>query len=268
MSVINKGTSFSNGEQLTAKKINDMVDLAAFDQSATDSASTTVNTSGQIVVADGGINSAKLATGAIATSNLEDSTSKTDGVTLPKIQFIDTAKVLGRTTAGEGNVEELDFKTETDMVSDSDTAVASQKSIKAYVDANASTPSYVGISSNSSLTITQTDTSTTTHTYPIANFVGTGFNAAKVTGFYVQITASCRRLSTKTIADVKATFPDGSDHILLGHSCDQPEDQTSESRGTVFCPVSIGQTNLVIKPTLSGNTRTTTFTIVGCTQFV
>ena len=63
MSVINKGTAFSNGEQLTADKLNDLVDLATFDQSATDSASTTVNTSGQIVVADGGITPAKISTG-------------------------------------------------------------------------------------------------------------------------------------------------------------------------------------------------------------
>ena len=137
MSVINKGTSFSNGEQLTAKKINDMVDLATFDQSATDSASTTVNSASQIIVRDGGITAAKLATDSVETVKILDSTSKTDGVTLPKIQFIDTAKVLGRTTAGEGNIEELDFKTETDMASDSDTAVASQKSIKAYVDGGA-----------------------------------------------------------------------------------------------------------------------------------
>tara|TARA_R110000868_G_scaffold191400_2_gene435608 strand:+ start:774 stop:1511 length:738 start_codon:yes stop_codon:yes gene_type:complete len=136
MSVINKGTSFSNGEQLTAKKINDMVDLATFDQSATDSASTTVNSVSQIIVRDGGITAAKLATDSVETVKILDSTSKTDGVTLPKIQFIDTAKVLGRTTAEAGNVEELDFKTETDMASDSDTAVASQKSIKAYVDAS------------------------------------------------------------------------------------------------------------------------------------
>ena len=135
MSVINKGTSFSNGEQLTAKKINDMVDLATFDQSATDSASTTVNSVSQIIVRDGGITAAKLATDSVETVKILDSTSKTDGVTLPKIQFIDTAKVLGRTTAEAGNVEELDFKTETDMASDSDTAVASQKSIKAYADA-------------------------------------------------------------------------------------------------------------------------------------
>jgi len=136
MSIINKGTSFSNGEQLTAKKINDMVDLATFDQSATDSTSTTVNSSSQIIVRDGGIIAGKLATDAVETAKIKNSTDKTDGVTLPKIQSIDTAKVLGRTTAGEGNVEELDFKTETDMVSDSDTAVASQKSIKAYVDAS------------------------------------------------------------------------------------------------------------------------------------
>jgi len=135
MSVINKGTSFSNGEQLTAKKINDMVDLATFDQSASDSASTTVNSASQIIVRDGGITAAKLATDSVETVKILDSTSKTDGVTLPKIQFIDTAKVLGRTTAEAGNVEELDFKTETDMASDSDTAVASQKSIKAYADA-------------------------------------------------------------------------------------------------------------------------------------
>ena len=64
MAIINKGTAFSNGEQLTADKLNDLVDLATFDQSATDSASTTVNTSGQIVVKDGGITPAKLSTGA------------------------------------------------------------------------------------------------------------------------------------------------------------------------------------------------------------
>ena len=36
MSIINKGTAFSNGEQLTADKLNNLVDLATFDQSATD----------------------------------------------------------------------------------------------------------------------------------------------------------------------------------------------------------------------------------------
>ncbi len=242
------GNTFGTTDTVTSTTLNNAVNNAAISTDSVDNSTIEVNSNAL---------------------RLKDSSSKTTGVTFAKMQHISTAKILGRASASEGDVEEaFDFKDEDDMSSNSATALSSQQSIKAYVDANALTPSYVGISSNSSLTITQTDTSTTTHTYPIANFVGTGFNAAKVTGFYVEITASCRRLSTKTIADVKATFPDGTDHVLLGHSCDTPEDQTSESRGTVFCPVTIGQTNLVIKPTLSGNTKTTTFTIVGCTQFV
>ena len=63
MPIINKGTSFSNGEQLTAEKINNLVDDATFDQSATDSASTTVNSTGQIIVADGGITPSKISSG-------------------------------------------------------------------------------------------------------------------------------------------------------------------------------------------------------------
>ncbi len=252
MSIINKGTAFSNGEQLTADKLNNLVDLATFDQSATDSASTTVNSSGQIAVADGGITSAKLATDAVETNKIAN-------------DAVQTAKILDANVTFAKLTDVIDDDT---MATATATTTATSESIKAYVDANALTPSYVGISSNSSLTITQNDTSTTTHTYPIADFVGAGFNAAKVTGFYVEITALCRYLSTTTIADVKATFPDGNDHILLGHSCQSPEDQVSQSRGTVFCPVTQGQTNLVIKPTLSGNTKRTIFTIVGCTQFV
>ena len=253
MAVITTGKTFANGEQLSASKLNQVITAATFNASDAVDGSTMTLIGGAMAVADGGIATAKIADSA---------------VTKAKIENLANMKALGNTSGSAASPQEVAILDENDMDSDSDTSLATQQSIKAYVDENALTPSYVGISSNSSLTITQTDTSTTTHTYPIANFVGTGFNAAKVTGFYVEITAECRRLSTKTIADVKATFPDGSDHILLGHSCDTPEDQTSESRGTVFCPVSIGQTNLVIKPTLSGNTRTTTFTIVGCTQFV
>lgn len=72
MPILNKGTAFSNGEQLTADKLNDLVDLATFDQSATDSASTTVNTSGQIVVADSGVSTAKIADANVTFAKLTD----------------------------------------------------------------------------------------------------------------------------------------------------------------------------------------------------
>lgn len=246
MAIITTGTPFNPTQAVTSTDLNNIANAATFNDPVDE-------TSLELITA--GTNIGKL--------QIKDA-----GVTKAKIENVANLRVLGNTSGSAVAPQEVEILDDDTMATATNATLATSESIKAYVDASALTPSYVGISSNSSLTITQTDTSTTTHTYPIANFVGTGFNAAKVTGFYVEITASCRRLSTKTIADVKATFPDGTDHVLLGHSCDTPEDQTSESRGTVFCPVTQGQTNLVIKPTLSGNTRTTTFTIVGCTQFV
>ena len=137
MPIINKGTAFSNGEQLTADKINNLLDLATFNQSATDSASTTVNSASQIVVADSGITTAKLATDAVETAKIKDA-----NVTKAKIENMSAPlKVLGRTTAGAGAVEEVAILDEDDLVSNSATALATQQSIKAYVDTTTATTS-------------------------------------------------------------------------------------------------------------------------------
>ena len=48
---------------------------------------------------------------------------------------LETSKLLGRTTAGSGTVEEVPLLDEDDMVSDSATSVPTQQSVKAYVDA-------------------------------------------------------------------------------------------------------------------------------------
>ena len=58
-----------------------------------------------------------------------------NGVTFAKMQDINTAKVIGRTTAGSGDPEEVSILDEDTMTSDSNTALATQQSIKAYVDA-------------------------------------------------------------------------------------------------------------------------------------
>ena len=73
----------------------------------------------------------------IQTSDIASSTNKTSGVTFEKMQHISTSKILGRTTAGEGDVEEVSLLDEDDMSSDSATAVATQQSIKAYVNSQA-----------------------------------------------------------------------------------------------------------------------------------
>ncbi len=119
MSIINKGTSFANGEQLTADKINDLIDLATFNQDATDSQTTDVNSAGQIVVNQGGIDTAQLATGAVTKS---------------KIENVANMKALGNTSGSAASPQEVAILDENDMSSDSDTSLATQQSIKAYVD--------------------------------------------------------------------------------------------------------------------------------------
>lgn len=62
MSVITKGRIFSNGEQLTAEKLNVLVDDASFNSStAVDNSTTRVNSSGAITVKPQGITSTELA---------------------------------------------------------------------------------------------------------------------------------------------------------------------------------------------------------------
>ena len=139
MAVITSGKTFANGEQLSADKLNQVITSATFNQSDAVDNSTMTIVGGAMAVAENGIVTAKIA----------DSSSKTTGVTFAKMQHISTAKVLGRATADEGDIEEaFDFKDEDDMSSDSATALASQQSIKAYVETSktsAFTPtSYTG----------------------------------------------------------------------------------------------------------------------------
>ena len=75
---------------------------------------------GTIGISDGGVGTTQLAN---------------DAVTFAKMQDINTAKVIGRTTVGSGNPEEVSILDEDAMTSNSATALATQQSIKAYVDA-------------------------------------------------------------------------------------------------------------------------------------
>ena len=79
-----------------------------------------------------------LVSNATHTGDVTGSTALTianDAVTFAKMQNINTAKVIGRTTAGTGNPEEVSILDEDAMTSNSATALATQQSIKAYVDA-------------------------------------------------------------------------------------------------------------------------------------
>jgi len=78
MAIINKGKTFSNGEQLTADKLNQVIDNATFTTSAVDNLSTQIAGSA-IIVRDGGITPAKLSAGAPDWTGGQTLTIKGDG---------------------------------------------------------------------------------------------------------------------------------------------------------------------------------------------
>jgi hypothetical protein len=99
---LNSGSGFSNSDTVTSTTLNNHVNNA------------TVT--------------------SILTADISDSSSKTTGVTFAKMQHISTAKVLGNVSGSEGDVSEVSLLDEDNMSSDSATSVATQQSIKAYVD--------------------------------------------------------------------------------------------------------------------------------------
>lgn len=94
MAILSKGTDFSTGDQVTALKLNNLVDDATFASGAVDGSTTQLSGSGQIIVKDSGISTDKLAT----------SSSTTTGVTFAKMQHVAANTVLVRDANSEGDI--------------------------------------------------------------------------------------------------------------------------------------------------------------------
>ena len=117
MAIINKGKSFANGEQLTADKLNQVIDNATFTTSAVDNTSTQLS-SGAIIVKDGGVTTAKLNDGAVTTAKIADSNVTTAKIADANVTFAKLTDVIDDDT----------------MATASATKLATSESIKAYVD--------------------------------------------------------------------------------------------------------------------------------------
>ena len=137
MAILSKGQTFANADSVTSTKLNNLVDAAAFvsgSSGTTDDSSLEVNVGGRLQIKDLGVNSAKLAAGAVTTTKLPDSILATDGVTYAKVQRVANMKALGNVSGSLGVVTEVPILDEDNMASDSATALATQQSIKAYTD--------------------------------------------------------------------------------------------------------------------------------------
>ena len=145
MAILKTGQDFASGDQVTSQKLMDIVDLATFDDPSDNTTIQVDTNTKKLKVPDNGITSNELLKDAtddnnraVTTDHIKDSNVTTakiadKAVILSKIEDLNTAKVLGRTTAGVGVVEQVDIKDEDDFVSDSNTALATQQSIKAYI---------------------------------------------------------------------------------------------------------------------------------------
>jgi len=80
-------------------------------------------------IADGAVNANKLASDAITTIKVLDK-----AITFAKINDIPTMTILGRVTAGSGNVEVLTFSNDGTLATDSATTVLTEHAVKVYVD--------------------------------------------------------------------------------------------------------------------------------------
>ena len=140
MAVLSTGQSFASGDQVTAQKLNDIIGQATFTSAAstTDNSTLTLGSS-KLKVKDEGITATQLATDSVINAKIQNDAVTTDkiinsAITLAKVENIDTSKVIGRTTAGTGTPELVSILDEDNMASDSATSIATQQSIKAYVD--------------------------------------------------------------------------------------------------------------------------------------
>jgi len=108
MAILSKGNTYSSGDSVTAANLNSLVDSATFvsgSNETTDNTSLEVHSGGYLQVKDDGITNGKIATGAVnadslasdavITAKIADSTGDSDGVTTAKIagNAITSAKI-------------------------------------------------------------------------------------------------------------------------------------------------------------------------------
>jgi len=148
MAILTTGNTFADGDQVTSTKLNNIANAATFASGSVDDSTTQIS-SGAIIVKDLGISTGKLAASAVTTAKITDSNVTTakiaaanittsliadSNVTKAKIENLANYKILGNVSGGAAAPAEVALLDEDNMSSNSATSLATQQSIKAYVD--------------------------------------------------------------------------------------------------------------------------------------
>ena len=232
MAVLSKGHTFANGDQVTAAKLNNLADDATFTSGAVDNISTQLS-GGGIIVKDGGVSTAKLGDNAVTTIKITDS-----NVTKAKIENVADMKVLGNTSGSATAPQEVSVLDEDDMSSDSATAIATQQSIKAYVDGMR--PKYVALTGGTRSLSSGNTSGTFTHTFNIADFTSgnSDFGTEKITGILIRGFAAASGDSSR----VRATLPNGTFTDITRSAAFGSGDSVHDS-STFTLPINAGQSS-------------------------
>lgn len=137
MAILSKGVNFQDGDQVTSSNLDNLVDNATFvsgGSGTTDDTSLEVTGAGRLAIKDSGVSSSKIASSAVTTAKIASATGTSDGVTFAKIRQLENMKTIGNVSGSTAAPTQVDILDEDDMASDSATSLASQQSIKAYVD--------------------------------------------------------------------------------------------------------------------------------------
>lgn len=222
MAVITSGKTFANGEQLSADKLNQVITAATFNASDAVDGSTMTLIGGAMAVRD-------------------------SGITKAKIENVANMKVLGNTSGSATSPQEVAILDEDNMSTDSDTSLATQQSIKAFV--TAMRPKFVTLTGGTTdLTKTTASVSTVEYTYNIADFTSSDsdFGTSKIVALIVQGFTS----SDDSQNNVQVRLPDDTFTVISSTSADSTSDFTQD-HGSTNIPINSGQSSIVIKHSVS-----------------
>ena len=270
MSLIQSGKIFNDGEQLTAGKLNQILSDATLSTTGVDGSTIIVNENDVLAVRTGGIGSSSLANDSVITNKLPDSTvtavdGTPDGVTLPKLQNIETDKILGRTTTGDGVVEAVTLNTDNAMASASATSLATDGSIKSYVDSyvDSMRPKFVKLTGGTLDLHLTNQSDGKINTYNIADFTSddVDFETYKITALicegYVGSVGS-RNVVYASLGQAIGNVGDGSPECILSRTQATSGSDSVSDAATTQIPINAGQASMSFRYAV-GDTAYTTY---------
>ena len=123
MAIINTGQTFTPTDTVTNTKLQDIADAATFNDPADETSLELITdgaNAGKLGIKDDGVTTDKVLDANITFAKI--------------VNITDSLKVIGRTTAGAGAAEEVTINDDDDLSSASAITLATDESIKAYVD--------------------------------------------------------------------------------------------------------------------------------------